>query len=1133
MTKKNDKQNKIEQKENERGFSKETFFIAIIAFSILLFVMLCARKAFGGIGDAADSFLLGTLGYAVYPTLIAATLASAFALFNKKVPLKTSSKVFLALASFLIFSEVHLITTRSLLDGGFSSYLSACFHAADSVEGTVGSATAFGVLGALVSYGSYALLSFTGAIVVLSLFSAGFLFLFARSFVKRGEKRAKVVSLPEEDDQIVRTDARGMGEPSIEGNEPPLIEPQKSVARAQTTPTPPQDYSQNDYPQNGYARNGYPQNGYPQNNGYVQGGYSQGGYRQNDYAPNNYPQNGYAPQRNGTINPYAETARTGRNTPSSDFSEAELRERALSKKTLYPDERRTISSRSEAYPKSAEEEEDVKNILLDNSAEHYRSNLIYDENSRYNSLLKTRKPTPRPTISENRETYQENYQRGKDLLLEEKTISPAKEISSREEEVPKDTSFERERMRKESELLTEDSSSYRRLDRFERETDEDLLYSRENSFPSREDVSNEPLRARDAFEEERGQADEAEPLNRRGDERFSARDTFAERDNFSAREDFPAREDYSEREENDYSSDRFERRREGVFDEETGRRDASFGLTEAEKDDFFHEDSNEEYLDEEQLEKEEPSVPSRRGGEVTPVYEEEIRQNKSAAKGMGMFGKTDFTVHKEYVRPPISLFKTYRESTQDNLVEQEEHKRIILDTLQALVKIQAEVVSVTAGPTFTRYDVKVPSHVPSKKITACATDIAMNLHAKDGVNIFPNLENGTNSIEVPNKVRSTVGLAPLLSGSEFKNDVGNSLMFAIGKDVEGRNIYGRISKMTHLLVAGATGAGKSIFLNSLILSLIMRYTPEELRLILVDPKQVEFTVYSHMPHLMVNEIVSDPVKVIAYLNWAVEEMQRRYMLFKQMSVAGSLVRNIDEYNEHASKKDRLPKIVIVVDELADLMAQNKNEIEDKVSRLAALARACGIHLVLATQRPSVNVITGVIKANLPTRFAFKVSAEVDSRTILDEQGAEKLLGSGDLLYKTSSMFTPMRVQGAFVSSEEVQAVVNYIKENNEAYYDSTVEEIVNRKMNENKDPEGEEGGSAAVEPIYIDALRMVVAQGSASISMIQRKFSVGYNKAGRIIEWMQEMGYVSDFEGSKTRRVLLSQEEFDRLYGGE
>lgn len=485
----------------------------------------------------------------------------------------------------------------------------------------------------------------------------------------------------------------------------------------------------------------------------------------------------------------------------------------------------------------------------------------------------------------------------------------------------------------------------------------------------------------------------------------------------------------------------------------------------------------------------------------------------------------------DYVRPPLDLFENYADTVAVDMNEIEATKNAIVDTLSGF-NIAADIARVTTGPAFTRYDITIPKNVTVKTVARYADNIAMSIHAASAINIYSNFSQGTIVIEVPNRKRSTVGMRTMLQSDAYVNAKPGSLTFCIGKDVEGKAVCGSLTKMTHMLVAGATGSGKSVFLNELIISLIMKYSPEELRLILIDPKQVEFAPYDKLPHLMINEIIADVNKVIVTLNWAINEMEHRYTLFRQLTSAGTAVRNIDEYNAAMSEKtDKLPKIVIIVDELADLMSVAKKDIEDRISRIAAKARAAGIHLVLATQRPSVDVITGVLKSNLPSRFAFRVSAEVDSRVILDDTGAENLLGAGDLLYKTGSMFGVERVQGAWLDSPEIQRVCDYIRRNNEAYYDESVTEFINSGGKTSAEGDAERENDGEVEPVYVDALRYVVQSGSASISMIQRKCSVGYNKAGKIIEWMEMSGYISPFDGAKSRKVLLSADDFRAKYG--
>lgn len=487
-------------------------------------------------------------------------------------------------------------------------------------------------------------------------------------------------------------------------------------------------------------------------------------------------------------------------------------------------------------------------------------------------------------------------------------------------------------------------------------------------------------------------------------------------------------------------------------------------------------------------------------------------------------------VYKKYINPPLELLKDYESRENNSEEEIIQNSEIIIETLGNF-KIPCEVVKITQGPMVMRYDIDVPGNIPAARVLNCDKELAMRLHSKDGVNIQPNYENGTISIEVPSRNRTLVGLKEIITADDFTRANASAIMFGMGKSIEGKPISGDITKMKHLLVAGSTGSGKSVCLNALIISLLYKYSPEELRIILVDPKQVEFNIYDKLPHLMINEIINEPAKAINVLNWLIAEMERRYSLFSAKSKKGTNVRNLDEYNANLlPEEERLPKIVLIIDELADLMLVAKKDLEARIQSLTQKSRAAGIHLVLATQRPSVDVITGIIKSNLPTRVAFKVVQEVDSRTILDSTGAEKLLGYGDMLYKTDTMSMPMRVQGAFLSSQEVQDVVSYVKEYNEAYFDDSVSDYINNRS-QGEGSMGGGDGDDSVEPVYIEALRYVVSIGQASISMIQRKCSVGYPKAGKIVEWMENMGYISAFDGAKSRKVLLTQEEFDAKYG--
>ena len=482
--------------------------------------------------------------------------------------------------------------------------------------------------------------------------------------------------------------------------------------------------------------------------------------------------------------------------------------------------------------------------------------------------------------------------------------------------------------------------------------------------------------------------------------------------------------------------------------------------------------------------------------------------------------------YSRYSPPPYDFFTEYSMS-MDITKENFEENRIIIEETLKNFEIPAKVVNTIHGPTVTRYDIDIPRNIQSKRVMQYGDDIAMRLRSKFGVRIEQNPGEGVLAIEVPNNEKATVGLKSILRSSNFINAKKDTLTIGLGMDVTGSVITGDLCKMPHLLVAGSTGSGKSVCLNTLIISLITKYSPEDLRLILIDPKRVEFTIYNGLPHLVINEIICDSPKTIASLNWAIDEMERRYIAFNERAV-----RDIDEYNDNLDREteQKISKIVIIVDELADLMTANKREIEDRIMKLTQKSRAAGIHLVLATQRPSVDIITGVIKTNLPSRIAFMVSSSIDSRTILDESGAEQLLGNGDMLYRTGNMKMPMRVQGAFISMKEVRAVVNHIKENNQSFFDEQASDFINAVKNDSQ-AEVEQDDENEVEQVYIDALRTVIQAGQASISMIQRKYPVGYTKAGKIIDWMESKGYISHFEGSKSRQVLLSEENFRELYG--
>lgn len=526
----------------------------------------------------------------------------------------------------------------------------------------------------------------------------------------------------------------------------------------------------------------------------------------------------------------------------------------------------------------------------------------------------------------------------------------------------------------------------------------------------------------------------------------------------------------------------------------------------------------------------------RRGRNLEENVPEVTEEPTDEAPSEELLAEEDIPINREYFRPPLDLLVQHNVGVERPKENHEERMEIIQRTLEEF-KINAIPQSYVQGPSITRYEIMMPAGISVKRVLAYDDDLKMRLAAKDGVRIEAPIP-GKNlvGIEVANQVKVTVGLREVLEGIKPESFKENSLMFAIGKNLVGESIADNLAKGPHYLVAGATGSGKSVCLNVMIISLIMRYSPEEMRLILVDPKRVEFRSYEHLPHLMTDEIITEPKAVLAMLTWAYEEMERRYKVFE--SSPGFVV-DIEGYNKNVASDTvaKMPRIVIIIDELADLMESCKRELESKIRLLAQKARSAGIHLVLATQRPSVDIITGTIKANLPSRIAFKVMNFNDSQTILGEQGAEKLLGNGDMLYKNSVMPGYERYQGAFISTREVNAIVSYIKEHNKAYFDKGFTDYMNNALRPKTDETavadngGDNTENSANNALFIQALDLAVNSGTIAISQIQRHFQIGYARAGGIIDKMEKMGYVSVSEGSKARKVLLTREEFEARYG--
>ena len=490
----------------------------------------------------------------------------------------------------------------------------------------------------------------------------------------------------------------------------------------------------------------------------------------------------------------------------------------------------------------------------------------------------------------------------------------------------------------------------------------------------------------------------------------------------------------------------------------------------------------------------------------------------------------------EYEFPPVSLLKAGSGQSHDGTEEMRQNAERLSDTLQSF-GIEAHIINVTRGPSVTRYELELQRGVKLSKVTNLADDIALALGAS-GVRIAAIPDKiSVVGIEVPNRIVSVVMAREVIDSPEFEK-CKSRVSFAVGKDIGGNRIIGDIGKLPHLLIAGTTGSGKSVCMNSLIISLLYKAKPEEVKLIMIDPKMVELGIYNGIPHLLI-PVVTDPKKAAGSLQWAVTEMMRRY---RMMADAG--VRDLESYNKQAraSADDELepmPQIVVVIDELADLMLVAAKEVEESICRIAQMGRASGIHLVIATQRPSADVITGLMKANIPSRIAFAVASAMESRIILDTAGAEKLVGKGDMLYAPLGQGKPKRVQGCFITDDEVQEVVSFVKASSEAEYsDSVMAEIDKKAAESGKTGSGSSGSTAAEtdgsdgDEMLPAAVDVILETGQASVSMLQRRLKLGYARAARIMDEMEERGIVGPFEGSKPRQLLITREQWQAIKDG-
>lgn len=497
-------------------------------------------------------------------------------------------------------------------------------------------------------------------------------------------------------------------------------------------------------------------------------------------------------------------------------------------------------------------------------------------------------------------------------------------------------------------------------------------------------------------------------------------------------------------------------------------------------------------------------------------YTKETIENNSIIKNKKKFYEEG--IKNDYTLPTLDLLSDHGIARDnDNKKNILDNARRIEDTMKNF-DVDARISEINKGPTVTCYELQPAPGVKVSRILNLSDDLALSLATSDIRIEAPIPGKAAVGIEVPNKIKDSVSLKEILQSDEYIT-LNSKLPLALGKNISGKPIVSSIDNMPHLLIAGATGSGKSVCINTIIMSILFKSSSDEVKLILIDPKVVELSIYNGIPHLLI-PVVTEPKEAASALNWAVKEMEERYKLFAKNSV-----RDIKSYNKkfQNTKEDKIPNIVIIIDELADLMMVAAQEIEDYICRLAQMARAAGIYIIVATQRPSVDVITGTIKANIPSRISFAVSSQVDSRTILDMSGAEKLLGRGDMLFYPSNLPKPIRIQGAFVSDKEVEKVVDYIKKQNIAEYDEEIVESIKNKVElENAMEDSDE--------LFADAVDLVLQEGQASISLLQRKLKIGYARAARIIDSMEDRNIIGRFEGSKPRKVLITKDEVGSLF---
>ncbi len=1091
------------KKDNDKRsyiLTKETVGITILLFSVLVFIILLSNSAiFLGFGKAICTFMYGTFGYGSYLVMAALAYFGEWLSLEKKIKVKRRIVLCVGLTAFCLFMLFHAVTTRNYDLSGYGDYLGQCyFNAADGYSGY----TFGGVISGLLVYPVAKVMTFVGAYVIFSILSALFA---AMSFIAiRNAVLAKAVEKVGTENK--KSEKENSADSSVQPEEHTATEDKlysvneehEIVTNAAVPARQQQNEEEAQVDEDKYSRKNLGRRILFEN-----GEFAAESYRRNMI----YNENSYFNHPVHNDNDYLRSFSDG-NAQTSQTEQYN-------------------ASYTDGYSK------DVENGQSGNSAPSY----VYGDT---------------PVSDLGGQTVDNDAENGYSSYTVDRTAAP---LNYEEADLPSDDAVEDEEITpysssdRSEQLYRQPAQSFNDTAEADGSSGQTAVqpeqdYEQPARFERQELPPAEIYRREDIREQtDQTPADNGDSERAAGAEDSSGRSRSVNLFNIFNSSNTNLTENLGnvEPDASVLADKGRDRSREQLFDDVEGEDGDLFGDEQPLTD---RGDVGSDSVSGERVraigfssENSDPDTAVNRisrTGLSKPV--EVVKQPEAKPEEVKQpEPEKPKHVWKKYVRPTLDLLFDYPENNNVNTGEIEENKQIICETL-ANFRIDSRIANVVVGPAITRYDVIIEDRTNIKNALKYRDAIAMAL-MKENVNAYLNYSKGAISIEVPNAKRATVGLKSMLASSEFINAKPNSLTFTLGKNVDGQVVCPDITKMPHLLVAGTTGSGKSICLNTLIVSLLYKYGPEELRFILVDPKQVEFISYDKLPHLMINEIIYDIDKAMKALNWAIKEMERRYALFKTMTESGIATKNLTEYNAHLPEgEEKLPKIVIILDEFGDLMLQAKKEIESRIIRLVQKARACGIHLILATQRPSVDCITGLIKSNLPTRIGFKVNSFDDSRCIFDIGGAEKLLGKGDLYFRSAENPDLARIQGCFIDTPEVQKVTDFIKANNEVYFDESVSDFINKVEEEQPEAsvsdDGAMGDSAAkVDDTFIKALWFCVTSNQASVSMIQRRFPIGYMKACKIIDWMENMNYITQSEGSKPRKVLLSCDEFIQKYG--